>query len=72
MEQQAAEFLFKLLDRLGQGRLGDVAGFRRTRKVQAACERQEISDLIELHILAASAAGIVFEVRRIPAGRWSV
>jgi len=41
-DEPNTEISFELLDRGGQRRLRDVAGFRRTREMLLACERNEV------------------------------
>jgi hypothetical protein len=49
MEQQAAQFLFQLLDRARQRRLGHVALLRGPREIEASGDREEVPDLMHLH-----------------------
>ena len=48
-QQQPAELLLELLDRPGQGRLRDIAPFRRTREIQGVGDRHKIAHLVHLH-----------------------
>ena len=49
LEERAAEFLLQMLDGARQRRLGDIAVRSGARKVAGARNRQEVSELVQLH-----------------------
>src|SRR5262245_58617521 len=49
MEQRPAQLLLQELDGSGQGRLGDVAGLRRTGEIELLADRQKIANLLHFH-----------------------
>lgn len=53
-QQWASQFVLQLLDRLGQRRLGHVALLRRAGEVEGLRDRQEVSDLVQLHRILAT------------------